>query len=121
MDQINKYQVFEDHGKVKYDPKSKKIINPPQRYQKIKVHLIFACKHDGCHKTHLVVGGHLTPDPIDSIHSGVVFTRSLRLSLFQAILNNRQVWGADIGNAYLVATTKEKIYIEAGLEFKELQ
>ena len=32
-----------------------------------------------------------------------------------------EVWGADIGNAYLEATTKEKLYIVAGLEFEELQ
>ena len=30
-------------------------------------------------------------------------------------------WGADIGNAYLEATTKEKLYIVAGPEFEELQ
>ena len=74
MDQINEYLVFKDHGKAKYDPKLKKIINAPQGYQRIKVHLIFACKHDGCHKAHLVAGGHLTPDPIDSIYSGVIST-----------------------------------------------
>ena len=32
-----------------------------------------------------------------------------------------KVWGADIGNAYLEATTKEKLYILAGPEFEELQ
>ena len=32
-----------------------------------------------------------------------------------------EVWGADIGNAYLEATTKEKFYIVAGPEFEELQ
>ena len=34
--------------------------------------------------------------------------------------NNMEVWGVDIGHAYLDATTKEKIYIVAGPEFKEL-
>ena len=34
--------------------------------------------------------------------------------------NNMEVWGVDIGHAYLEATTKEKIYIVAGPEFKEL-
>ena len=32
-----------------------------------------------------------------------------------------RVWGADIGNAYLEATTREKIYVEAGPEIGELQ
>ena len=47
MDQINEYKVFQDHGKVQYDPKSRKVSNAPIGYQKIRVHLIFAVKHDG--------------------------------------------------------------------------
>ena len=74
LDQINEYQVFIDHGIAKYDPKSKRVMNAPQGYQKIKVHLVFACKDDGCHKARLVGGGHISPDPIDSIYSGVVST-----------------------------------------------
>ena len=68
LDQINKYKVFIDHGRAKYDPKSKRITNAPEGYQKIMVHLVLACKHDGCHKARLVAGGHRTPDPIDSIY-----------------------------------------------------
>ena len=110
-----------DPGRAKYDPKSKRITNTPQGYQRIKVHLVFACKHDGHHKARLVAAGHLTPDPIDSIYSGVVSTRTLRVSIFLAKLNNVKVWAADICNAYLEATTKEKLYIVAGPEFEELQ
>ena len=40
LDLINKYQVFIDHGIAKYDPKSKRIMNAPQGYQKIKLHLV---------------------------------------------------------------------------------
>ena len=78
-------------------------------------------KHDGRHKARLGAGGHLTPDPIESIYSGVVSIRSLRLVIFLAKLNNLEVWGADIGNAYLEAKTKEKLYIVAGPEFEELE
>ena len=49
MDQINEYQVFQDHGKAKIDPKSRKVSNAPDGYQKIRVHLISAVKHDGRH------------------------------------------------------------------------
>ena len=121
MDQINEYTVFQDHGKAKIDPKSKKVSNDPEGYQKIRVHLIFAAKHDGRHKARLVAGGHLTPDPIESIYSGVVSIRSLRLVIFLAKLNNLEVWGADIGNAYLEAKAKEKLYVVAGPEFEELE
>ena len=37
------------------------------------------------------------------------------------VSNNLEVWGADIGNAYLEAKTKEKLYIVAGPEFEELE
>ena len=36
-------------------------------------------------------------------------------------LNNLQLWGADVGNAYLQVLTKEKLYIVAGPEFEEIQ
>ena len=121
MDQINEYKVFQDHGKAQYDPKSRKVSNAPNGYKIIRVHLIFAVKHDGRHKARLVAGGHLTPDPIESIYSGVVSTRSLRLVIFLAKLNNLEVWGADIGNAYLEAKTKEKLYVVTGPEFEELE
>ena len=121
MDQINEYKVFQDHGKAQYDPKSRKVSNAPNGYQKIRVHLIFAVKHDGRHKARLVAGGHLSPDPIESIYSGVVSIRSHRLVKSLAKLNNLEVWGADIGNAYLEAKTKEKLYIVAGPEFEELE
>ena len=84
------------------------------------VNLIFAVKHDGRHKARLVAGGHLTPDPIESIYSGIVSIRSIRLVIVLAKLNKLEVWEADIGNAYLEAKTKEKLYIAAGPEFEEL-
>ena len=114
-------KVYQDHGKVKYDPISRKVSHASNGYQKVRGHLIFPVKHDGRHKARLVAGGHLTPDPIESIYSGVVSIRSLRLVIFLAKLNNLEVWGADIGNVYLEAMTKEKLYVVAGPEFEELE
>ena len=59
MDQINEYKVFQDRGKAKIDHKLRKVSNAPEAYQKIRVHLIFAVKHDGRHMARLVAGGHL--------------------------------------------------------------
>ena len=121
MDQINEYNVFQHHGIAQYDPNSRKVSKAPNGYQKIRVHLIFAVEHDGRHKARLVAGGHLTPDPIESIYSGVVSIRSLRLVIVLAKLKNLEGWGADIGFAYLESKTKEKLYIVAGPEFEELE
>ena len=43
------------------------------------------------------------------------------MGVFLSQLNILEIWGADVGNAYLEAYTDEKLYIIAGPEFKELQ
>ena len=82
---------------------------------------MFAVKFDGRHKARLVADGHLSPEPADNIYSGVVSLRNHRLVIFLGKLNNLDIWGADIGNAYLKAFTDEKLYIVAGPEFQELE
>ena len=41
--------------------------------------------------------------------------------VFLSQLNDLEIWGVDVGNAYLEAYTDEKLCIIAGPEFKELQ
>ena len=79
-------------------------------------------KHDGRHNPRLVLAdGSLTPEPVDNIYSGLVSLRDLRLVIFLGELDNLDLWGADIGNAYLEAYTHEKIFIIAGPEFEEMK
>jgi Reverse transcriptase (RNA-dependent DNA polymerase) len=40
--------------------------------------------------------------------------------IFSAELNKLELWGADVGNSYLEALTKEKVYIIRGPEFGDL-
>ena len=56
----------------------------------------------------------------DSIYSGVVGLRSLRIISFLAELNGLELMAADVGNAYLEACTKEKLCFIAGPEFGAL-
>ena len=119
LQQIHEYQVFRDHGKATFE--KGKVSNIPHGHQKIIVHLVFDVKHDGRHKARLVTDGHLTREPVQTVYSGVVSLRNLRLTIFLAELNKLEQWGADIGNAYLEAYTDEKLCIVAGPELGELQ
>ncbi|KAL7570929.1 hypothetical protein ACA910_002562 [Epithemia clementina (nom. ined.)] len=119
LQQIFSYETFKDVGKAQWT--NGKVSNAPQGYQKIRVHRVFTVKHDGRHKARLVADGHLTKEPVETIYSAVVSIQNLRITVFLAELNILELWGADIGNAYLEALTGEKIYIIAGPEFKELE
>ena len=114
MQQLHDYSTFIDMG-------HKDKVKPPRDHKRIRVHLVYAVKHDGRHKARLVADGHLTDIPVDSVYSGVVSLRGLRLIIFLAELNHLELWATDIGNAYLEARTKERLYIEAGSEFGELE
>ena len=98
MESMSEYKVFKKWDKAILD-KHKEVKNPPKGYHRIRVHLVFAVKFDGRHKARLVADGHLTPEPIENIYSGVVSLRNLRLVNFLGKLNNLELWGGDIGNA----------------------
>ena len=114
MKQLNDYDTFIDKGIFSRD-------NIPTGFKKITVHLIFDVKHDGRHKARLVAGGHLTDTPLSSVYAGVVSLRGLRMCIFLAELNGMEAYATDIGNAYLEATTQEKVCINAGSEFGALR
>jgi hypothetical protein len=112
MAQLAEYDVFTDKG-IDGDP------GPD--FSKIRIHLVYAVKHDGRHKARLIADGHLTAVAVDSVYSGVVSLKGLRLLLFLSKLNDMQTWATDIGNAYLEAISAEKVYILAGPKFGELK
>ena len=120
MESMLEYKVFRKWDIAILD-KHKKVMNPPKGYHMIKVHVVFAAKFDGRHKATLVADGHLTPEPIENIYSGVVSLRNLRLVIFLGKLSHLDLWGADIGNAYLEAFTDEKLYIVTRPDFQELE
>ena len=105
------YKSFRDLG-------HKSVAKPPPGYKKITLHMVYAVKHDGRRKSRLVAGGHLTDPPLESVYAGVVSLRGVRLVVFLAELNGLKVWQTDVGNAYLLAKTREKVYVVAGEEFE---
>jgi hypothetical protein len=111
MVELDNCNCFHDQGKG---------VDIPKGFKKIRVHLIYDVKHDGRHKVRLVAYRCLTNIPVDSVYSGVVTLRGLRLQIFLAELNHLQTWATDTGNAYLEALTCKKVCIIAGLEFGNL-
>ena len=110
--QLFEYEAFEDLGKDAPVPKG---------YTQIPCHFVYDVKHDGRHKARMVAGGHRTSTPTDSVYSGVVSLAGIRAVTFLAELNDLELWGTDIGNAYLESYTKEKVAFIAGPEFGDLQ
>ena len=110
LTQIYEYKVFKDTGKAQFhDGKAV----TPDGFQKIRVHFVYAVKHAGKFKARPVADGHLTKEPVVSL-------RSLRMVVFLSQLNDLEIWGADVGNAYLEAYTDPNLCIIVGPEFKEL-
>ena len=110
--QLQEYSTFKDKGVG---------VDPSKGYKKIRVHIVFDLKHNGRHKACFVAGRHLTPIPLESVYSGVISLRGVRLLIFLVELNGLDLWTTDIGNAYLEAFTKESVYIIAGPEFGEVE
>ena len=89
----------------------------PKGYKRIPGFYVFDVKHDLRRKARFVAGGHMSIAPREDSYSGVVDHENVRITLFLAEHNDLNVMAADIGNAYLHARTKEKVYIVAGPEF----
>jgi len=89
----------------------------PIGYKHITCHMVFDIKMICLvRKARLVAGGHLTDPPSDSVYSSVVTRESVRIMFTIAALNDLDLLGADVQNAYINAPTKEKVYTTAGLE-----
>ena len=57
----------------------------------------------------------------EDIYSGVAGLESIRLGMFLGEVNGLSCCAADVGNAYLYSSTRERVYIIAGPEFGDLE
>ena len=85
-------------------------------FQEIKCHIIFDVKMDFSRKARFVAGGHMTETPLSLTYSSVVSQESVKIAFLIAALNDLDIMSCDIGNAYLNATCREKIWFVAGAE-----
>ena len=86
-------------------------------YQEIRCHWIFDVKMDLTRRARFVAGGHTTETPASMTYSSVVSRDSVRIAFLIAALNDLEILACDIGNAYLNAPCKERIWFVAGPEF----
>ena len=70
LHQLDEYETFGDLG-------HSKTIRIPVGYKKIRVHLVYAVKHNGRHKAQLVADSHLTKELLDNVYLGVVTIGSI--------------------------------------------
>ena len=89
----------------------------PIGFKKITCHLVFDIKFDLTRKARYVGGGHLTSVPASMTYSSVVSRDSVRIMFLIAALNDLDIKMCDIGNAYLNAETRERIWFVAGNEW----
>jgi hypothetical protein len=75
-------------------------------YKHITCHMIFDIKIVGLvRKARFVAGGHLTGPPVEPVYSSVVTRESVRIMFLIAALNDLDILGADVQNAYINART----------------
>lgn len=85
-------------------------------FQEITCHIVFDVKMDFTRKARFVANGAMTDTPVGLCYSSVVSRDSVRIAFLVAALNDLDVLSCDIGNAYLNAPCREKIWFKAGIE-----
>ena len=78
-------------------------------------------KEDLRRKARLVAGGHVIDSTMYESYSSVVQTRTVRMLQTIAINEKLRIFTSDIGNAFVQAFTKEKVYSRCGNEFGKHQ
>ena len=89
----------------------------PPGHTQIQCYMIFDIKFDFTRKTMFVTGGYLIEPPSSIMFSAVVTQDSVQIAFMLIALNRPDVPAANIGNAYLNAPCREKVYFIAGTEF----
>jgi len=89
----------------------------PIGYKWIHCHMIFDVKMDFTRIAHFIAGGRMMNPPDSITYSSIVSRDSIRIAFLLAMLNDVNILTTDIGNAYLNAKSREKVYTTAGPEF----
>ena len=102
--------AFEKLDGVTHDEMRKGNIKPG--YEHINFYVIFDIKMDGkfTRKARLVADGHTTEPPSSITYSSVVSRESVMTAFLLESLNELDILACDIGNEYLNAKYREKLW-----------
>jgi hypothetical protein len=90
----------------------------PPGYQQITCHMIFTVKMENFRrKARYVADGHKMEAPAVLTYASVVSRETVRIALTIAALNDLEVRGADIENAYITAPNRERVWTLLGPEW----
>ncbi|MGH7955315.1 MAG: reverse transcriptase domain-containing protein, partial [Gloeomargaritales cyanobacterium] len=126
LDAINKNKLWEEAIKKEMSALDKlhcfeykdSNYKPDEEYQYAPLRLIFTIKKEDLrHKARLVIGGHVIDATMYNSYASIVQAMSLRLLLTVAADNELDIVTGDIGNAFVHADCREKVYSRAGPEF----
>lgn len=92
-------------------------------YEEITGHLVFDTRlgENFRRKARCCADGHKTSTPTSMTHSTVVARDSVRTMLLIVALNEIELKGADVKNAFLSSPNKERCWLRAGPEFRALE
>ena len=94
---------------------------PPTGFQYVRLNLVYDVKADSTYKARLVCDGSRVDPKGLSTRATVVKGVSVRLLDLIADSQNLSVLTGDIGNAFIQAHTKEKIFTRCGSEFGSME
>ena len=105
INQLLEFETFDILGRNK---------EAPDDYTQVPLFIVFDVKHDGRHKCRQVPGGHVTEAATADVYSTVVAPEGVQCVIFVAEHNGLDIWGGDVGNAYLNGITREKVFAVLG-------
>ena len=111
MKSLDKLNAFIYHAPTKQFSKS-------DGWKYAPLHMIYSVKaEDGRYKARLVAGGHVVDSSNYTTYSSTVEGLSIRLLRLIARQQGLSIMTGDIGNAFIAAPCKERIWTRAGPEF----
>ena len=94
---------------------------PEDHYEFFGFHMVYEIKMDFTRKARLVVEGRRTPDSMLSMYAGFASRESVQIVFTHAVLNDLEIFAANISSAYLQASCSSNYWTKFSSDFGEYQ